>query len=355
MFSICEEPLIISGSSSLCFLWKGDALWCKTAALPKGTKPTEWTTFVLPSRDPYPLHNLVQFGEFLCASLTFTKCLKHIRVLVNDHERLSITKTVVQEPRIVVTPKSSSWFSNQGGAITTTPKGTFSLARNPNKTTEQYIYESIHRITVQMDGSTSSMDARYVSATANTKIGPGMARRMQRVTKKDPPAQVQLQLFLNATRPAHAPKNLAEQITQSFSPKPGAGRIFIGFRTSQTTGLAAHVAAPFVPTVEREAMDLQDPTLRVFNLELLELAGILMRLTLEHTFLTHVDTAWKENTQARQELEEKLRLEARRNGKKEQNREPAVQQPALEEDDDDEPSSSTQAGTLMSFARFMAR
>jgi hypothetical protein len=49
------------------------------------------------------------------------------------------------------------------------------------------------------------------------------------------------------------------------------------------TGLAAHLAAPFVPTVEREAMDLQDPTLRLLNLELLEFAGILMCLMLlEH-------------------------------------------------------------------------
>jgi hypothetical protein len=38
-------------------------------------------------------------------------------------------------------------------------------------------------------------------------------------------------------------------------------------------GLAARLVAPFVPTVEWEAMDLQDPTLRLLNLELLEFAG----------------------------------------------------------------------------------
>ena len=58
-----------------------------------------------------------------------------------------------------------------------------------------------------------------------------------------------------------------------------------GFRTSQTTGLAAHVAAPFVPTVEREAMDLQDAALRLFNTELLQMAGILLRLTLDHALV----------------------------------------------------------------------
>jgi hypothetical protein len=59
-------------------------------------------------------------------------------------------------------------------------------------------------------------------------------------------------------------------------------RNLIGFRTSQTTGLGAHLAAPLIPMVEREAIDLQDPTLRVYNTELLEFAGIIMRLTLEH-------------------------------------------------------------------------
>jgi hypothetical protein len=50
----------------------------------------------------------------------------------------------------------------------------------------------------------------------------------------------------------------------------GQGRIFIGFRTPQTTGLAEHLASPCVPTIKRGAMDLQDPTLRLFNLELLK-------------------------------------------------------------------------------------
>jgi hypothetical protein len=68
----------------------------------------------------------------------------------------------------------------------------------------------------------------------------------------------------------------AERITRFDAQQPGAGRIFIGFRYSLTTGLAAHLAAPFVPTVESEAMDLQDQTLTMVHKKLLEFFGIVI-------------------------------------------------------------------------------
>jgi hypothetical protein len=63
MFSITEEPVVVSGDQCLLFCWQGDALYTKTV---KNTNVTEWTTFCLPSRD------LAEFGEFLAAALTFT-------------------------------------------------------------------------------------------------------------------------------------------------------------------------------------------------------------------------------------------------------------------------------------------
>jgi hypothetical protein len=272
MFSICEEPLVISGTEALAFVWKGDALWTKSA--PSKAKATPWTSFVLPSRDPYPLPDLAEFGEFLCASLTFTKSLKELRVFVNNEERLLVVKNLVQEPRLVSTPKrslSSWWTSSSDSVVTSSPRGIFFLGQR-----DQSIYESVYRVTVQLDGDVSMTDARIVSATANTKLPADMARRMERVTKKKPPKQVLVEFFLNADEIQSRPLNPAERVTRSFAPQPGAGRIFIGFRTSQTTGLAAHLAAPFVPTVEREAMDLQDQTLTMVHKKLLEFFGIVI-------------------------------------------------------------------------------
>jgi len=345
MFSICEEPLVISGKEALAFVWKGDALWTKTA--PNTTHDPKWTTFVLPSRDPYPMPDLVEFGEFLCASLTFTKCLRKIRVFVDEKERLTITKTLRQEPRPVKTPKASSWWKSNG-AITASPNSTFFLGKS-----DESILESIYEVNVELDGVESSVKARFVSAVAKTRIPADMERRMHRVTKKQPPKQVTVQIFLNAKETIGRPQNAAERITQSFSPQAGAGRIFIGFRTSQTTGLAAHLSAPFVPTVEREAMDLQDVTLKVFNTELLEFAGILMRLTLEHT-MSIIDVEWQANAPEREKLEKELKEVARKDRNKTNERKVDETKQQAEGEGPDATEKLSTSG-LMGFARFMAK
>ena len=364
MFSICEEPLVISGNQALAFVWRGDALWTKTntnivnsEALGPGQRP--WTSFVLPSRDPYPLPSMEEFGSFLCTSLTFTKCLRNIRVFVDGHERMFIQKTQIQEPTAVVPPSSSSWFSNDG-AVTNTSQGVFYLQDN-NKA----IKESKYQMDVLCDGEASSIQARYVSAVAKTRITSAMAKRMERVTKKQPPKEVNVEIFLNAggnddhhyddhhsSTKKKPKKTVADRIVESFSPQMGKGRIFIGFRTSQTTGLAAHLAAPFVPTVEREAIDLQDSTLRIFNSELLEFGGILMRLSLEHA-MSLVEVEWKENAAAREKLDREYMAQQKNvafTAAAAANAQDADETESLQLADSEETSSS-----LFGFAKFMAK
>lgn len=354
MFSICEEPLVLSGKEALAFVWKGDALYTKTAPNHQtDQEASKWTSFILPSRDPYPLPDMVEFASFLCASLTFTKCLRFVRVLVNDEEKLSIIKTLVTEPRPVSTPKSTSWWKTNA-AVTSTSKGTFYLNQ---RTADSAILESVYRMTVMMmsDASTATLDARFISATAHTKIPAEMARRMERVTKKAPPSTVTVQVFLNAQAQPPRPRTAAERVLQTFSPKPGQGRIFIGFRTSQTTGLAAHLAAPFVPTVEREAMDLQDPTLRTFNTELLEFSGLLMRLTLEDTMYNVIDVQWKANAAQRERLEQEYQQTNSKQPKKTESAVAAVEETVTGDEEDATVASSSMGSGWMGFARFMAR
>ena len=117
MFSICEEPIVLSGSQALAFVWKGDALWTKTIDTNKNEQDKKWTSFILPARDPYPLPKLEEFGEFLCAALTFTRSLAEIRVFVNDKKRMTIVKTQIQEPTTVQIQQNSSWWKSDGAII----------------------------------------------------------------------------------------------------------------------------------------------------------------------------------------------------------------------------------------------
>lgn len=278
MFSVCEEPIVVSGpkgqEEALAFFWKGDSLWTKTGKAPeeflKADSDQNWTSFILPSRDPYPLPDLVEFGQFLAASLTFTQCLSSVRVYVNDILCLSIDK-VDLESRVIATPKSS-WWSN-GGAVTSTSSGMFVLGSSGLVQTSVELNVSLRKgLRSDCAMETSKVRARYASATAKTKIPPDVEKRMVRVTKKRPPKEVKVQILLDAAdhdTSKKSKKTRAFEITQSFSPSMGSGRIFIGFRTSQTTGLGIHLAAPLMPTVEREAIDFVDAALRSYNSGLL--------------------------------------------------------------------------------------
>jgi hypothetical protein len=152
--------LITSGSQALAFVWQGDSLWTKTVEFEK----SDWTTFVLPAREGDSIElpsgrSLQELGEFLVASLTFTQALKQVRVFVQDEEKLTIVKTLVQPPRPVATKTSngSSWWKLSSGN-NSTPSGFFSVQGN------DAIQETVYRMTVMLQDTSASLDLRFVSA-----------------------------------------------------------------------------------------------------------------------------------------------------------------------------------------------
>lgn len=376
MFSICEEPLVVSGKKgeeeAMAFFWKGDSLWTKTGKAPAGVinmsatlnngnvqDHNTWTSFILPSRDPYPLPDLVEFGKFLTASLTFTQCLQNIRVYVNSTLQLKIQKKIL-ESHIIKTPKASSWWKNDG-AVTSSSSGMFTLGKGADLTqTSVQMSVSLRKdLSQKSDMETSEVRARYASAMVTTKIPSEIEKRMMRVTKKKPPKELTVQIFLDAADHADdenssklkrkTKQSKAALITQSFAPTSGSGRIFIGFRTSQTTGLGIHLAAPLVPTVEREAIDFVDPALREFNSELLEVSGILMRLALENE-MYRLGSNW--NWKEEREAWEAQREERKKKQKEEEEKKSESDDVESTKDSDDKSSISS---SLYSFASFMAR
>ena len=375
MFSICEEPLVVSGKrgeeEAMFFFWKGDGLWTKTGKAPEGIvnmsaslgnqDTNNWTSFILPSRDPYPLPDLVEFGQFLTASLTFTQCLCNIKVYVNNTLQMNIQKTIL-ESHTISTPKASSWWKNDG-AVTYSSSGMFTLGKAEQLTqTSVLMTVSLRKSLSSSEMETSKIRARYASAKVNTKIPQDIEKRMIRVTKKKPPKELTVQIFLDAAdsheqevgNSSKTKKSRSDQITDSFSPTSGSGRIFIGFRTSQTTGLGIHLAAPLMPTVEREAIDFVDSALRAFNTELLEICGILMRLALEHE-MGRVGVMWdkgkteRDEWKAKHEELKKLKEAVAANDAVEDDK----SQSDAKSSTDNEPTSIQ--SSLFSFATFMAR
>ncbi|KAL9187467.1 hypothetical protein ACHAXT_001570 [Thalassiosira profunda] len=385
MFSVCEEPLVVSGKKgeeeAMAFFWKGDGLWTKTGKAPEGIVNmsasltgkhdlvNDWTSFILPSRDPYPLPDLVEFGQFLTASLTFTQCLANVKVYVNQTLQMDIKKTVL-ESHTIATPKASSWWKNDG-AVTSSSSGMFSLGKGSDLTqTSVQMGVSLRKgLAPSNEMETSTVRARYASAQVKTSIPSHIEKRMVRVTKKKPPRELTVQIFLDAADEREegggkskvastlaklkgSKQSKAARITDSFAPSAGSGRVFIGFRTSQTTGLGIHLAAPLMPTVEREAIDFVDAALREYNSELLEISGMLMRLALEHE-MGRIGTMWEKGKEEREQWEAK-REEERKKEKPKRHEEKDDASQIAKEDASTKSEGTTISSSLFGFAKFMA-
>jgi hypothetical protein len=68
-----------------------------------------------------------------------------------------------------------------------------------------------------------------------------------------------------------------------------SGFLYIGLETHQTTGIGMHISSHFIPTIERENLDLHDPYLSKWNKELLVSAGQIVRFVYNQRIHDYVD------------------------------------------------------------------
>ncbi|RDA87647.1 hypothetical protein CP532_3801 [Ophiocordyceps camponoti-leonardi (nom. inval.)] len=333
VFADCEEPFVSSGSEAMAFYWKGNSLFTKKSQLPP-EKASPYTAFVLDYRNTTtPLPNLLSVGQFLATSLTFV-ALQNIDFFIDDYQILSLRKKSspsVELPlprdleartkdglmKIVGVHRTSSQIdASYMSAVAFKPKA----AASASKSVESYgssetpslrsffarltssasqsgirfkshSEESVVQPKVAEDVTKMNSSAIFLQATSAsiaTNVTAAFASELERATKKPPPKTTRLSILTASFHEMQASEasatdgvlNKAADVFASVLPgrKPG-GRIFIGFPTMQTTGAGMHVSAPSViPTVEREAIDLNARWVRSWNVELLRAAGIVARL-----------------------------------------------------------------------------
>ncbi|KAK0635252.1 hypothetical protein B0T17DRAFT_612150 [Bombardia bombarda] len=338
VFADCEEPFVSSGNEAMAFYWKGNALFTRKLQVPEDQGSNSDTAFVLDYRNTTtPLPNLLSVGQFLATSLTFVS-LEHIEFWIDDCLILSLhkksspsvgipiprdldTKTkeglmklasaertnaqidatfmnaIGWKPQAVVSsanksgdayyfnsstselPSLKSFFSRL--TASSTQAGLRGKAAKEEKAIQDTIAEDI---TVS---SSSSIFLRVTSAQVVTQVPAAFAAELERATKKPPPKMTKIAILtssydetLASEQSSSSEVAKAADVFSSVLPskKPG-GRIFIGFPTTQTTGAGMHISAPSViPTVEREAIDLNARWVRTWNIEMLRVAGIISRL-----------------------------------------------------------------------------
>ncbi|KAG8158783.1 hypothetical protein KVR01_011226 [Diaporthe batatas] len=329
VFADCEDPFVSSGNEAMAFYWKGNALFTRKLVLPP-EQCTKDTAFVLDYRNTTtPIPNLLSISQFLATSLTFV-ALQNIEFWIDDYKVLSLQKKTapsvnVPIPRDLETktrdglmklamvdrtsaqidasfmgaigwkPVAATNASNDSAAsdvpsirsffsrlATSAVQANRSKAAKEEAAVQQAIAEDI---TAQ---STSSIFLQVTTGSIQTKVSASFAAELERATKKPPPKTTKLAILTSSYDETLASENSsssgpaakAADVFASVLPnkKPG-GRIFIGFPTTQTTGAGMHISAPSViPTVEREAIDLNARWVRNWNIEMLRVAGIMTRL-----------------------------------------------------------------------------
>jgi hypothetical protein len=333
VFADCEEPFVSSGSEAMAFYWKGNALFTRKSQLPED-QASKYTTFVLDNRNTTtPLPNLLSVGQFLATSLTFV-ALQRVEFWIDDYQILSLNKksspsAILSLPRdleartkdglmkvtdaertstqidasfmnvigwkpqtnSVATKSADATNSNEAPSLrsffarltsSSSQTALKSKAQEEERTAQSSISDDVTKL------NSSTIFLRATSANFKTNVAASFASELERATKKPPPKTTKISILTSSYDETQASQDSigdgaigkATDVFASVLPskKPG-GRVFIGFPTMQTTGAGLHISAPSViPTVEREAIDLNARWVRTWNQEILRAAGILTRL-----------------------------------------------------------------------------
>ncbi|KAG1888113.1 hypothetical protein F4604DRAFT_1715581 [Suillus subluteus] len=344
LFSVTEEPFVISGGHGMQFYWKektGDQLLVRRGDLPSKDvlQSNPWTTFEMTLREQGPVPQPFDLTRFLASSITFMVHLRSVSVFLDSHRLAHLTKSpgVPKELGLSKVLKKSSGSglmsvkSVQSAATRIqaqvmhavydlgTEKPLVLPVGEPRKVSQGGFFSSLlstftshnqpvlakplPQPQVNKDPTgvyTSSVTLTMFNADVDVKLDKKLQSELHRSTKKNPPNHLNYSLIYTGKDEYNV--SVEEEKSQPVScgsvfqglraDLNGAGQahVFIGHATGQTTGIGGHMASRFIPTVERESIDLVDI---VWNRELLYVGGYLCRAAYEME-LENIRVLWNE-------------------------------------------------------------
>ena len=323
----------------MAFYWKGNALFTKKGRIPSRQAKSD-TAFILDYRgSDSPVPPLFSLCQFLSTSLTFV-ALERIELWLDGWNLMTLLKKLAPAVPIPlpkdINPKTQGrlmrvtsltsrtgqidadflnvigWKPRQTTIIKQEPPAVQSgfrdfLSRVANSalkiktaSSEAAREEEVLQQAISNDllgSSKAIVFIRLTIAGIQTDCRKNLAQELERATKKAPPSQTSISILTSPYEEQSASVSAvsgsaSKRATSLFtSVLPKEGRLFIGFRTAQTTGFQAHVSAPsLIPTVEREHIDLSAKHVSTWNIELLRAVGIVLRIgySLEYSSLQYL-------------------------------------------------------------------
>ncbi|KAJ3749126.1 hypothetical protein DFH05DRAFT_638806 [Lentinula detonsa] len=333
LFSVTEEPFVTSGAEWMGFHWRENQLLARRGKLLGTDEPSKWTSFEMPLREDTPIPVAFDFVRFLASSITFMNYLSTVSVYFDDKRLAKLTKSagipkelglprtlnVSNKSKMMTLNKLKStslhiqadvmrWVYTSGSEKASAP----STIKSVKPTAPGGFFASLfsgftnasttpHPPATPVESpkpvdplktDTTSVSLTIFSAEADVRLDPKLAAELHRSTKKSVPKKSKYELIYTGMDEYKASKAEDEQQTFATSGSifqglradldgMGSARIFIGHATSQTTGIGGHMSARFLPTVERESLDLMDRNVAIWNKELLNIGGAVARAVYE--------------------------------------------------------------------------
>ncbi|KAF8131205.1 hypothetical protein EV363DRAFT_1584042 [Boletus edulis] len=281
VFSVTESPYVSSGDKEMEFLWNDEnQLNYRFGDLPQAVARDLWTTFKMPLREATPMPPLSELMQFLASSITFMAHLEELTIFFDHHCLGQIKKSLRQSLAIPIPVELDRWSLGKIMYVK-------SIHQHP-VTIKAGIWLPQHG---SMRAHETKVDLTVFTAEVDVTVDEKLTQELNRCTKKNPPSRVKYSLIYTGKdeydQSGINERKHACEFPSSFrglrADLDGAAnaRLFIGHSTAQTTGIGGHMASHFIPTVERESIDLVEKSVATWNRELLHVGGFLCRVVYE--------------------------------------------------------------------------
>ncbi|CAF1287197.1 unnamed protein product [Adineta steineri] len=318
VFSLCEEPIIISGKKFMEFTWQDNRI-LKTYLRELSTKKQSQSTSIcltlnkkyillnhpttehveiltgnhrLPNEETtnetFLTLNLSDLKSYFTKVLSFTKYINEFVIKINDTIVFEIQKTKICKtmPMSIVNFDVKKSMNNMLRFESLSQnEQTFAITNGP------------------------CITLNHISVKASVVVNTEFQQKIRQILKKNLPSTIHIELL-------YAPNSIIKQqqqiqlarnndnnarIFNSIIPlkfheekTTPAGYIFIGLGTQQSTGIGMHVFSHFIPTIERENLDFQDPYILQWNRELLLSAGQIARYVYDQFMINNTSIITKQ-------------------------------------------------------------
>ncbi|KAI6017290.1 hypothetical protein BKA83DRAFT_30366 [Pisolithus microcarpus] len=286
LFSVTEAPYVSSAVSGkeMEFSWDDeDQLFYRFGDLPLTASGDQWTTFKMPLREAAPMPPVSELMQFLASSITFMVHLKNVTVFFDHHCVGQINKFLGQS-QVIPIPTELKRLSPEGNMIVN------SVQQYPITIEASVMFPRCDHMRMRE----MKVDLVVFTAEVDVTVSEKLSKELNRCMKKNPPPSLKYSLIYTG-KDEYDQSCVYEQQHSPEFPSAFRGlradldgaihtRVFIGHATAQTTGIGGHMASHFIPTVERESIDL---------VELLYVGGFLCRMVygLE---VSKIQKSWEE-------------------------------------------------------------